>query len=102
MYLKQDVANAKVLRVANHSFYQKKKKKPHAVTHKSGLAASRGGMDLGRKRVRLIRYLVEFDSQHTHPRGLTADSLISEALNPITSFTKPATKALLIAVVLKL
>lgn len=59
-------------------------------------------MDLGRKRVQLIRYLVEYDSHGTSiPQSLTAYSFISQPWNPITSSTKPATKALLIAAVLK-
>lgn len=112
MCLLGDIAYARVLGlVTNLSFdlikrkkvKKRKKEKSHAVRHKSDLVVSKGVMDLGRKRVRLIRYLVEFDSQHTSiPQGLTAYSLISEPLNPITSSTKPATKALLIAVMLKL
>lgn len=80
---------------------RRKEKRSHAVRRKSDLV-SRGVMDLERKRVRLIRYLVELDSRHTSiPRGLTAYSLISEPWKPITSSPKPATKALLIAVMLK-
>lgn len=107
MSLFGDVAYAKVLGlVANLSFDLKKierqKLKSHAVSQ-IWFRSQRGSDGLGRKSLQLIRYFVEFDSGHISiPQGLTAYSLISEPLSPIRSSPKPATKALPVAVMLKL